>query len=266
MRPRLTFSLRASAIAFALFCVLLGISARPLRFMRAQGVIESLGGTVEWVKDGGLTNKNTGRLPLGQRYCRVTIDTSWRGGRDALQCLCDLHALQELEIRNAPGVADIEVIPLRRLRCLRTLQLSGVSANTIDAAAVASLESLGDLVITDAPVSTGALDVISRLPSLKSLALWDVAFEAPHKAFNPRLERLDLTNGALNDEDIKNISRLPHLRCLIICGTSVTDEGFKSLAALPKLEAVSIARTQVTANAVRDFMQLIAPRKCLVVR
>ncbi|MCC6243298.1 MAG: hypothetical protein IT353_10680 [Gemmatimonadaceae bacterium] len=65
-------------------------------------------------------------------------------------------------------------------------------------------------------------------------------------------------SGAVTDEGVALLARLPNLRHLDLSGTAVTDRGVAALAALPQLTSLSLAWTQATDNGVAALAALDA--------
>ncbi len=89
-------------------------------------------------------------------------------------------------------------------------------------AALCSLEGLEELDLSGLlRVTPPGLGALSRLPQLRSLALWDV--------------RVD-------DRAADALSELKGLRRIELCGASITGQGLASLTRLPELSALHLSR------------------------
>jgi internalin A len=55
-----------------------------------------------------------------------------------------------------------------------------------------------------------------------------------------------LGGTAIQDQDLKQLAGLKHLRCLVLAGTQVTDRGLKELAGFKSLKELDLKDTKVT--------------------
>ncbi|MCA9073059.1 MAG: hypothetical protein KDA84_29255 [Planctomycetaceae bacterium] len=58
--------------------------------------------------------------------------------------------------------------------------------------------------------------------------------------------KIDLTESAIQDDDLQNLSVLPELTALTLHGTKISDEGLMHLTALKNLKELDLSDTNIT--------------------
>lgn len=101
---------------------------------------------------------------------------------------------------------------------------------------------------------------LSRLPKLVRLDLHDCTFDAADftelcaaladTTAAPKFSELWLETTEVDDDDLREVGKIPGLRWLILSGTNVTDAGLAHLHGLQKLETLWLDRTKVTDDGV----------------
>lgn len=116
------------------------------------------------------------------------------------------------------------------------------------------LTQLESLTVQDLKVSNASLACLAKLTDLKTLSLENLATDGQpilaHLPALPRLEALDLSQSNIDDDDLRRLAVLPHLKSLslgrISYGLSSEEEplftpaGIAELAAVESLEEVEL--------------------------
>ncbi len=71
------------------------------------------------------------------------------------------------------------------------------------------------------------------------------AFNMPAEPYRDHIVALDV-NNSISNEDLRLISRLPHLRKVDLSGTGVTDNGLESVCDLQNLEELDLSRVDLS--------------------
>jgi hypothetical protein len=151
----------------------------------------------------------------------------------------DLEAigrLTGLEMLSLPTELAINVLGAReiaRLVKLKSLQLYGVDIDDSAFAELAPLIRLEELDLTHTRITDAGLSTIVKMPRLRKLKLDRHAQWFIHQQ--------------LTDECLASITRLTDLELLSLSG-AITNEGLRQVARLPKLTSLSILNTQITAD------------------
>lgn len=151
----------------------------------------------------------------------------------------DLEAigrLTDLEMLTLPQELAINVLGAReiaRLVKLKSLRLYNVDIDDTAFAELAPLVRLEELDLTHTRITDAGLSTIVKMPRLRKLELhrhpqWHIAQQ-------------------LSDQCLASIARLPDLERLSLSG-AITNEGLRQVARLPKLTALSILHTDITAD------------------
>jgi hypothetical protein len=219
---------------------------------------------------------------LGQLR-RLTISPEyWMGGDQysdvadaSLVHLRDLHWLEELEIRDAPGVTDAGMVNLKGLARLKSLTLLrtnvqgpglvnlaglnrletlhlALAPTDADIAPLAGLVSLRSLELRTERLTDQGLAQLSGLTNLKELSFQCHGESSSgitnaaliHFQGMQRLEDLSLAGSKISN--LEPLSRLPQLKKLNLDRLPIDDAALAPLASFPRLEKLSIARTNIT--------------------
>jgi hypothetical protein len=222
------------------------------------------------------------RLRISPEYYRLShFESDWSGGRysdvanASLVHLRDLKWLEELEIRDAPGVTDAGLVNLQGLSRLKSLSLETTKVQGSGLVNLAGLTRLETLHLALAPTDAD-IAPLSGMVSLRSLELWsdrltdqglahlrgltnlkELSFQRRDKAESAitnaalahlqglqRLETLSLSGSSISD--LVPLIRLPALKKLTLDKLPIDDAALAPLAGLPRLEKLSIAGTNIT--------------------
>lgn len=160
------------------------------------------------------------------------------------------NAALELEGR---AFTDANFKAIRSLDRVEMLALLDTSITDDGFAELQRARSLVHISITSNLLSSFALDVLSRLPSLRSLLvhrgprIGDEGLR--HLSKCSELRELCLKETAISDKGLSYISELPNVWSLILDDTGVTDDGCATLAGMSDLSLLSLNRTRVTGHA-----------------
>ncbi len=177
----------------------------------------------------------------------------------------------ELEAKTQWTRADVE-----RLAQTRPFNWHFADGVVFNAAALSALDGarrLSFLAFRGSRLSRENLLAVSRLPKLVRLDLHGCTFDADDFAdlcdalaadtAAPKFSELWLEDTAIDDNDLREIGKIPGLRWLILSGTKVTDAGLAHLHGLQKLETLWLDRTGVTDDGVLGLAGL--PKMSIVV-
>lgn len=177
--------------------------------------------------------------------------------------LAQIEKLEELSI------SDTKIVPenfhrLAACKHLRDISLWGESATDEVLSRMTKFRSLTELSITRAPITEAGLRSAVRFPALKHLHLRLIQDITPDAlsclADCPNLEILLLDCMPINDQTLKELSRLPSLRVLLIEGhetdVTITAKGLSYLTELQTLEHLSLWFRPLEDEEVRTISQL----------
>lgn len=144
--------------------------------------------------------------------------------------------------------ADLKAVPaLDRVEMLDLFDTSVTDKGIVE---LARAESLEEIAISSDKLSSAALQVLARLPSLRSLQIHrgprigDEGLRSLSKCVN--LRELYLRGTSITDAGLSHIGSLPHLWSLVLDDTGISDTGCAAITKLPKLSLLSLNRTRVT--------------------
>lgn len=214
----------------------------------------------------------------------VGADLNYSDDRDesVLKRLAPLPDLRYLEIgvsEPTPGMAAaLAGLPqVRVLRIGETLFKHNLNWDEC-IAAIGKLHQLEELHLGEV-TDSGSLAYLANLTKLKSLSIrfdWDDEEELDATETNdeasilarlpelPRLEALDLGfwyygdewDYLLDEQDVRHLTRQPHLKSLNFSDIVVTDTGLAALAFLPSLEELAIGDDTATAKRLQTLVVL----------
>ena len=158
----------------------------------------------------------------------------------------------ELELEGRE-VTDAKLKAIRSLDRVEILSLLDTSITDEGFAELTRAKSLAHISITSNLLSNFALDVLSRLPSLRSLLIGRCPHiddeGLRHLSKCSELNELYLEATAISDKGLSYIGELPNVWSLILDDTRVTDDGCAKLAGMPNLSLLSLSRTRVVGHA-----------------
>ena len=182
---------------------------------------------------------------------------------DGLRRLSSLTGLRELY---AGGTAadDSVIAALGGFDKIFHLDLQGTRVTDAALETIGKFKKLNSLNLARTGVTGSTVSKLSGIEELRTLNLagtetTDEALNAIAtvlvRAVNPDngsgggfawLNNLILTDTAVSDAGLANISRLKHINTLRLDGTNVTDQGVKQIARLPELQSLHLAGTAVS--------------------
>jgi len=202
----------------------------------------------------------------------------------ALECfLPRAESLQSLML-TGPGFTDNGLTAVHHAKKLRSLTIESPLLSTHCLVALQHHPSLEHLSLYCAESDPRDLELLARLPMLRSLGLHGSAFTDGHLSnlvfLRDRLERLslgtsaitgnslgelqnwqlttlDLSGTVLVDACLSRLPVLPKLEKLDLSGTHITLEGIKHLADFPSLQELKICDTGVTARELAAAQQIL---------
>lgn len=147
---------------------------------------------------------------------------------------------------------------IARLRSLESLDLSVTALTNEGLRRLAPLNHLRILHVGSTQVtSLAGLEAFPRLQILGLRLLHNLeAGSLEALRHTPRLQRLDVTNAAVNNEDTMHIARLIELVELNMNGTYIDDQGVVQLCAAPSIRDLDLSRTAITNTAVEYLKRL----------
>lgn len=176
------------------------------------------------------------------------------------QGLMRLSHFTELRVLSLIGATiDDEVLgAIARLRSLESLDLSVTGLTNEGLRRLAPLNHLRILHVGSTQVTNLAgLEAFPRLQILGLRLLHNLeAGSLEALRHTPRLQRLDVTNAAVNNEDTMHIARLIELVELNMNGTYIDDQGVVQLCAAPSIRDLDLSRTAITNTAVEYLKRL----------
>lgn len=112
-------------------------------------------------------------------------------------------------------------------------------------------ESITELNLKSATISSAAFRAMSRLPALTKVDMEATRLSDPHWELISEaksIEQLNLTRTAMNNNVIEFIGELPNLTHLSLGQTVVNDDGLLTLAKLSRLSEIDISNTEAYGN------------------
>lgn len=221
--------------------------ARTLVGLSALGQVECL--TV----DGGEITVDEAREIAKLRNLRELTLSLVSVTDDSLQPLAGLRNLERFSVthrgtgRNntAAGVAMFTRLP--KLRVLNLDRLVTLDDSVFSQ--LAPMKQLESLSLEQAGVTGSEIELLSRLPKLKTLSLIgtnvdDAAMEKLAKL--TQLESLDISYTKVSDAGLKHIASLKNLRTLCVGGNRITDAGVAEIARLSQLVELMIVSADIS--------------------
>lgn len=149
---------------------------------------------------------------------------------------------------------------LAQLTKLKKIRVSNAEISTKALEVLAKIESLEDIDLSQTPIGVGNdLALLAGLPNLKRLNLYSTSisnrsldalkeFKSAEKIVWLNIDKCLLTDGA-----ISKLTPLKNLEWLHLGRTGLTDPGLEELAKLASLKEVSITNTNVTKEGVEKL-------------
>ncbi len=128
-----------------------------------------------------------------------------------------------------------------------------------DLLAIKHIEGVSNLYLTDLSLTDGLWQLLSELPSLKSLTLSDMKATGLRKLTeigNGQLTHLSLANTPLADRDAAFIAELPLLESLSLRDTGITNKALIALEPLQNLRQIDLSWTKVTDAGITSIRKL----------
>lgn len=148
---------------------------------------------------------------------------------------------------------DAKLKAIRSIERVEMLTLWDTSVTDDGFAELERAQSLVEISISSNQLSSFVLEILSRLPSLRSLQIHrgprigDEGLRSLSRC--PQLRELYLQETAISDEGLFHIGELPNVWSLILDDTKVSDKGCAALAGLTRLSLLSLNRTRATGHA-----------------
>jgi Leucine Rich repeat len=184
----------------------------------------------------------------------------------------------------APAAREAKLSMLERLPSLQRLYVQREALTPADVASIGSVDSLTGLTLASDALTDESLSQLAGLSHLKRLTIVSqrVTDEGlAHFVGNSSLQSLDLQStraggsgieafprleslalGPFTDNgDLESVSRLPHLKELILTDSRISDDGFRHLGSLQSLEVLYLsgphAVTDEGLEVLGDFDRLV---------
>lgn len=145
---------------------------------------------------------------------------------------------------------DAKLKAIRSLDRVEMLALWDTGVTDDGFAELERAKSLVEISIISSQLSSFALEVLSRSPSLRSLQIHGgprIGDEGLRSLAKCRhLRELYLKETGISDEGLSHIGELPNVWSLILDDTKVSDKGCAALAGMNELSLLSLNRTRVT--------------------
>lgn len=170
-----------------------------------------------------VTNGGISHLARLQKLSVVAIDGASITD-ESLQTLARCHSLRDIYLTRC-RITDRGISHLRGMHALKRLRLSGTEVEMGQEAvsSLGTLQSLEELDLSSARVTSRAFQCLAPLPNLRVLNLSN--------------------NASFTDDGMVAVGRLTNLEELRIDGTGVTADGMQSLWRLKKLRIVEKCRS-----------------------
>jgi Leucine-rich repeat (LRR) protein len=161
----------------------------------------------------------------------------------------------ELEIfsKAAPvnALTAIDYAPIRKLRSLRRIKMSGLAIDDSYLDNVLDLPALTDMELSDTQVQDEGLGQLSHVKKLRVLSMTlnsDLTDRGVrHLGRLENLEELRISESSkITGAGLVGLQRLTKLRTLDLNWCSISDDGVKTLRGHPSLEFLSLIGNQVT--------------------
>jgi internalin A len=203
-----------------------------------------------------------------------------RIGDAGLLHIGSLTGLTSLDLDEGPRMTEAGPCQLWNLTRLTKLSLCGgwVVPDT-SVQGIGRLQSLGELSLRSARITSGILEWIAALndlrrPDLNGTRISDVGLQHLKRLYLTKLdlgwtaitdaglrdvaelksvEELDIARTRVGDLGVAELKRLPNLAVLYAHGTQVTDAVLNDLLTFGSLRKLSVYSTRVTGSALRDF-------------
>jgi hypothetical protein len=146
-------------------------------------------------------------------------------------------------------LGDDEVAQLAGMRLLKAVVLPQAAVSERAIEALATLDSLEELVLGNTTIGDSGLERLAGLPLLRDLNLNDSRVTdrgVEHLATLKRLELLRLGGSEITDDGLAAIGRIGSLRFLILQNAHITGRGFKHLHDLKQLESLYLQGNPLT--------------------
>lgn len=204
---------------------------------------------------------------------------------DCFPHICNLKRLNELSLQfTSVSGRSLDVLPqfpeLESLCCnpstyvsegchniarcgrLRRLDLDVCALRDEDLAALANMEALKDLSISQSPLLTDAcLNDIGwiSMVRLERFAATDTHLgdaAADRLAQMKSLQILHLSNTLITDASLRSMALLPNLRALSICSTNISDAGIEYVSQSPTLRNLAISGCPISDDSVASLVRM----------
>ena len=122
---------------------------------------------------------------------------------------------------------------------------------------VTSANGLETLTIENCKASSGCLNDVAKLKSLKSLTLSQTQVtDLSALAALPQLEKLDLNFSAVRDQNLSSLSQFPKLHYLNARGLMITDKGVEEIAKCSKLDYLHLGGAHLSPTGLKPLKAL----------
>ncbi|HEV3300733.1 MAG TPA: M56 family metallopeptidase, partial [Planctomycetaceae bacterium] len=155
-----------------------------------------------------------------------------------LQRVAALRDLEGLSLRDARLVSCAGLAELTKLPQLRRLELTNAPICDAALAQFAGLRSLEELSIEGGSLPVQSLEVVARMPNLRSLSL-------------------DLGNHVIGREAVLSLHALPNLKRLSLRCSEISDQAVLEIKSLTNLRLLSLGDSRVSWHALASLRQLL---------
>ena len=119
-----------------------------------------------------------------------------------------------------------------------------------------NLPNLRVLLLSDGQATDDSLRYVGKLKRLETLYMWDVAkvgdTGVAHLAYLSRLKYVHISTSRITDKSLEIFAGMPQMEGLSLQFNSFTDRGVKQLTKLPRLESLWVCGRNERVNAITN--------------
>lgn len=179
----------------------------------------------------------------------------------AVDCILECEELERVWIVDAP-VSDAIVCRILKLPLLKECRVVGeweqISLGSDGLSCFPATSSIEDVDFSGSSVNDDAIALmLRRAPNLKILSLQETKIDGSgfSEVHDCNLEVLDISDTAVDDQDIVQLAQCPRLVNLDVSGTRVSDICVEAISNCKNLKVIDLGRTFVTEQGIKRLRE-----------